>query len=122
MKAVAFEQWCDRLQLPKATRDFLVHLRASPPARLVQGRLFNVSGTYASRKMGVSIQFESHTVSCRLTTSNEGLNHFMAAGNHFIVTLKHNSGRKSEKLSEMCCYKAKKTSGHDMLRTSDSWP
>lgn len=27
-----------------------------------QGRLLNVSGTYASRKMGVSIQFESHTV------------------------------------------------------------
>ncbi len=62
MKTFAFEQWCDRLQLPTATRDFLIRLRSSPPARRVQGRLLNVCGTYASRKMGVSIQFESHTV------------------------------------------------------------
>src|SRR5437879_5343615 len=62
MKTSAFEQWCDQLQMPTATRDFLAHLRASPPARRVQGRLFNVCGTFASRKMGVSIQFESHTV------------------------------------------------------------
>ncbi len=62
MKTFAFEQWCDRLQLPTATRDFLLHLRSSPPVRRVQGRLLNVCGTYASRKMGVSIQFESHTV------------------------------------------------------------
>ncbi len=62
MKTSAFEQWCDRLQLPTDTQDFLAHLRASPPVRRVQGRLFNVCGTFASRKMGVSIQFESHTV------------------------------------------------------------
>src|SRR5258708_27266373 len=62
MKTFAFEQWCDRLQLPTTTRDFLIRLRSSPPARRVQGRLFNVCGTYASRKMGVSIQFESHTI------------------------------------------------------------
>lgn len=61
MKTFAFERWCDRLQLPTATRDFLLRLRSSPPARRVQGRLLNVCGTYASRKMGVSIQFESHT-------------------------------------------------------------
>jgi putative transposase len=62
MKTFAFEQWCDRLQLPTATRDFLLRLRSSPPARRVQGRLLNVCGTYASRKMGVSVQFESHLV------------------------------------------------------------
>jgi putative transposase len=62
MKTFAFEGWCDRLQLPTATRDFLDHIRSSPPVRRVQGRLLNVCGTYASRKMGVSIQFESHTV------------------------------------------------------------
>ena len=62
MKTFAFERWCDRLQLPTATRDFLLRLRSSPPVRRVQGRLLNVCGTYASRKMGVSIQFESHTV------------------------------------------------------------
>src|SRR6266446_10559169 len=62
MKTFAFEEWCDRLQLPTVIRDFLIRLRSSPPARRVQGRLLNVCGTYASRKMGVSIQFESHTV------------------------------------------------------------
>ena len=62
MKTFAFERWCDRLQLPTSTRDFLLRLRSSPPVRRVQGRLLNVCGTYASRKMGVSIQFESHTV------------------------------------------------------------
>jgi putative transposase len=62
MKTFEFEQWSDRLQLPTSTHDFLLHLRSSPPARRVQGRLLNVSGTHASRKMGVSIQFESHTV------------------------------------------------------------
>jgi putative transposase len=62
MKTFAFEGWCDRLQLPTATRDFLLRIRSSPPVRRVQGRLLNVCGTYASRKMGGSIQFESHTV------------------------------------------------------------
>src|SRR5690242_13226026 len=62
MKAFALERWCDRLQLSPATRDFLTRIRSSPPARRVQGRLLNVCGPYASRKMGVSIQFESHTV------------------------------------------------------------
>src|SRR5437660_12364041 len=58
--------WCERLQLPISTRDFLVRLRSPPPARRAQARLLNVCGTYASRKMGVSIQFESHTRAFRL--------------------------------------------------------
>ena len=62
MQSSEFDQWCQRLALSPATRDFLAHLRASPPVRRVQGRAQNVSGTYASRKMGVTIQFESHKV------------------------------------------------------------
>ncbi|TMA61103.1 MAG: DDE-type integrase/transposase/recombinase [Deltaproteobacteria bacterium] len=62
MQAAAFDQWCHRLGLGPATRAYLAHLRASPPVRRVQGRAQNVSGTYASRKMGVTIQFESHKV------------------------------------------------------------
>src|SRR5215469_10202191 len=62
MKIFAYARWCDHLQLSTATRDFLTQLRSSPPVRRVQGRLLNACGTYASRKMGVSIQFESHTV------------------------------------------------------------
>ena len=47
---------------PTATCDLLSTIRSSPPWRRVQGRAHNVSGTYASRKMGLTIQFESHTV------------------------------------------------------------
>jgi putative transposase len=42
--------------------ELLTRVRSSPPARRVQARGTNVSGTYASRKMGCTIQFESHTV------------------------------------------------------------
>jgi putative transposase len=62
MQSSAFDQWCHRLTLSPATREFLARLRASPPVRRVQGRAQNVSGTYASRKMGMTIQFESHKV------------------------------------------------------------
>lgn len=62
MKPAAFEQWCRRLQLRTDTHDLLARLRASPPGRRVQARAHNMSGAYASRKMGRTIQFESHTV------------------------------------------------------------
>jgi putative transposase len=35
---------------------------AAPPARRVTSRANNVSGAYPSLKMGMTIQFESHTV------------------------------------------------------------
>ncbi len=62
MKPAAFEQWCRRLGLRAETHDLIARLRAAPPARRVQGRAHNMSGAYASRKMGRTIQFESHTV------------------------------------------------------------
>jgi hypothetical protein len=37
-------------------------VRSSPPVRHVSSRGSSVSGTYASRKMGCTIQFESHKV------------------------------------------------------------
>jgi len=57
-----FQQWCTQLQLPPATRTLIARLRTLPPSRRVQSRAGNVSGRYPSRKMGVTIQFESHTV------------------------------------------------------------
>lgn len=57
-----FEQWCQKLNLPAATKELIASIRAAPPARRVQGRAHNVSGTYPSRKMGLTIQFESHKV------------------------------------------------------------
>jgi putative transposase len=57
-----FHQWCHKLQLPAATCDLIARIRFSPPARRVQGRVGNVSGFYPSRKMGVTIQFESQSL------------------------------------------------------------
>src|SRR3989441_5781777 len=57
-----FQRWCRRLRLPPATCEFLTRVRSSPPVRRVQARASNVSGAYASHKMGCTIQFESHTV------------------------------------------------------------
>jgi putative transposase len=62
MQSSEFDQWCHRLALSPATRECIARLRASPPVRRVQGHAQNVSGTYASRKMGVTIQCERHTV------------------------------------------------------------
>ncbi len=57
-----FQRWCIQLKLPPETREIIAHLRVSPPARRVGSHAHNVSGAYASRKMGCTIQFESHKV------------------------------------------------------------
>ena len=57
-----FEHWCANLELPTAGRDTVARVRASQPSRSVSSRCRNVVGRFPSRKMGVTIQFESHTV------------------------------------------------------------
>jgi len=57
-----FAAWCHQLQLTEATSAVIAQIRGSPPTRRVQSRRGNVSGRYPSRKMGVTIQFESHRV------------------------------------------------------------
>jgi putative transposase len=57
-----FEQWCQTLKLPAAGIESIATIRSAPPSRRVQGRVNNVSGTYPSQKMGLTIQFESHKV------------------------------------------------------------
>ena len=59
MKTSEIELWCNQLQLKNSTRNFPFHLRSSPPARRVQNRLLNMTGIYASHKMGVGIQSET---------------------------------------------------------------
>ena len=56
------QQWFSALKLRASTRELIDSIRGAPPARRVQGKAGNVSGTYPSRKMGVTIQFESHKV------------------------------------------------------------
>ncbi len=54
--------WFQQLGLPEQTRPIIDTIRSSGPARRVGGGKSNVGGRYPSRKMGVSIQFESHRV------------------------------------------------------------
>jgi len=56
----AFEDWCLHLDLPDETKKLIAQIRVSPPSRRVRSAAGNVSGRYPSKKMGVSIQFESH--------------------------------------------------------------
>ena len=58
----ALEAWCNGIGVPSHSRALIDRIRASDPARRVGGGRSNVSGRYPSRKMGVTIQFESHRV------------------------------------------------------------
>jgi len=57
-----FEEWPNKLNLTDNAKNEVQHVRQSPPARRVGGGKHNVSGRYSSKKMGVTIQFESHKV------------------------------------------------------------
>jgi putative transposase len=59
MAPAAFEQWCRARALAPSTCDYLSTIRRSLPVRRVTSRANNVSGAYPSRKMGVTVQFES---------------------------------------------------------------
>jgi hypothetical protein len=58
----AYRDWCHRLQLSEAAVADVTAIRQGQPVRRVAGGNANVVGRYMSRKMGVSIQFESHKV------------------------------------------------------------
>ncbi len=61
MTEAQFLQWCETLHLSPDTCRLIAFRRAALPVRPVQGRAHNVRGRYPSRKMGVTIQFESQT-------------------------------------------------------------
>lgn len=54
------DQWCQRNKISDPTRRLIDQIRQSNPARHVRSAAGNVSGRYPSRKMGCTIQFESH--------------------------------------------------------------
>lgn len=60
LDAKSFDNWCQFLGLSQPARAAIERVRASPPSRRVQSGRGNVCGNYPSRKMGVTIQFESH--------------------------------------------------------------
>ena len=54
--------WCARLGLTETACATVAAARSRTPSRHVGGGRRNVSGRYPSRKMGMTIQFESHRV------------------------------------------------------------
>lgn len=62
MSPEEFEKWTKRLDLTEEAIKEIQLIRNSPPSRRVGGGKYNVPGKYSSRKMGVTIQFESHKV------------------------------------------------------------
>lgn len=57
-----FAAWAMRIGLSDPAQSTVAHIRSSEPSRRVGGGRANVTGRYPSRKMGVTIQFESHRV------------------------------------------------------------
>ena len=57
-----FATWYTRLALSSETVELVHKIRNSPPVRSVQQNHESIVGKYPSRKMGFTIQFESHTV------------------------------------------------------------
>src|SRR5208283_3649218 len=54
--------WYEQLGIPAPVRLLIDRIRSSDPARRVKAGKSNVCGRYPSRKMGKTIQFESHRV------------------------------------------------------------
>lgn len=62
LTADAFARWCIDVGLSTEARSTVAAIRGSRPSRRVNNRHRNVIGRFPSQKMGVTIQFESHTV------------------------------------------------------------
>lgn len=93
-----FQQWCRALALSAETIDLIARIRFSPPVRRVQGRAGNVHGTYPSRKMGVTIQFESHTLelgAIYLMDHDEEVQEFYDQPLSFKLSYQTRSGHKT---------------------------
>lgn len=57
-----FNRWCISQSVKASARQEIERIRNTLPSRSVGSRCKNVSGRYPSRKMGTTIQFESHKV------------------------------------------------------------
>ncbi|KUO76691.1 MAG: hypothetical protein APF81_11510 [Desulfosporosinus sp. BRH_c37] len=57
-----FNRWCTKQKLSEEAIALISRIRTSEPSRRVGGGRKNVVGAYPSKRMGVSIQFESHKV------------------------------------------------------------
>ncbi len=68
---------CERLGLSAEAKAIIDSIRSSPPARRVRSAAGNVSVRYPSRKMGVTIQAESHRVELAALYEYEHAQHIL---------------------------------------------
>ncbi|WP_090795246.1 hypothetical protein [Paenibacillus sp. GP183] len=62
-----FRKICELHHLSKEAIEVIQQIRTSPPARRVSSTRGSLSGFYSSKKMGVTIQYESHTLELPIT-------------------------------------------------------
>lgn len=55
-----FNDWCIKNRISSEAKSFIGKIRSSEPVRRVRSGSHSVSGAFPSRKMGVTIQYESH--------------------------------------------------------------
>lgn len=62
MGELTLDNWLQNHNINAEAAKLIQRIRSFPPSRLVQSGCSNVTGRYPSRKMGQTIQFESHKV------------------------------------------------------------
>jgi hypothetical protein len=97
-----FLDWVKLNSLSQAATDIIQRIRALPPSRKVGYRKSNVTGRYPSRKMGKTIQFESHKVELPFIREYEFSNdvlEYYDQPSPIKISYKTSSGRKTTALT-----------------------
>ncbi|WP_121663467.1 TnsA endonuclease N-terminal domain-containing protein [Metabacillus litoralis] len=97
MKDNEFDKWIATKGLSNEAIDLIGKIRKSDPARRVGSGGENVPGFYPSRKMGVTIQFESHTLELAAIYEkeiNETVLEYYDQPNQFKINFHNEKGKK----------------------------
>lgn len=93
-----YELWCHRLKINERARPLIDKIRSSGPIRLVRSSGSNVIGRYPSRKMGRTLQFESHRCELAFIQQMEHDNDVLEMYDQpakFNITYKTKKGRQA---------------------------
>jgi hypothetical protein len=97
MNEEQFSSWLFENTITEKTAGVISRIRSSPPSRHVQGGRSNVTGRYPSKKMGVTIQFESHKVELpfiREYEYDENVLEYYDQPGQILIEYQTKSGRK----------------------------
>jgi putative transposase len=93
-----FNEWLKTHRFSSAACDVIRQIRKSPPARLTRSTAgSNVTGSYPSKKMGLTIQFESHRIelpSILMKEYNPDVLEYYDQPPSFLITYPGKNGRK----------------------------